>query len=95
VKGLPAQFETSGDTTTALTEVFAYNLGLNYFTGFAARVSAVTPAMLKDLAVKYLEPDKMMVVAVGDQMKIAGDVRKALPGPVEYRDTEGKKLPGK
>ena len=90
VKALPARFETGDQATGALTELYVYDLGLDYFSGYASKVSALTPDALKDMAAKYLVPDQMMVVAVGDQAKIEGELKKLNLGPIEYRDSEGK-----
>jgi len=92
VKGLPARFETTDQTTGALTEEWVYDLGLDYFSGFATKVSAVTPEVLKDMARKYILPEKMVVIAVGDRAKIEAELKKLEPGAEEVRDVEGKVL---
>jgi zinc protease len=95
VKGLPARFETSDQTTGALAEVYVYDLGLDYFSGFAAKVSAVTPEVLKDDAKKYLIPENLVVIAVGDQAKIEAPLKKLNLGTMELRDAEGKVISSK
>ena len=41
-------------------------------------------------AQKYILPDKMIVLAVGDRAKIEEDMKKLNLGKVELRDTDGK-----
>ena len=39
---------------------------------------------------KYVRPEKMIVLAVGDRSKIEEDMKKLNLGKVEMRDTDGK-----
>jgi zinc protease len=95
VKALPARFETSEQTTAALTSVYVYGLGLDYFSGYAAKVAAVSPGTLAEMAKKYLVADKLTVLAVGDEARIAGELKKLGLGEIEVRDTEGAVIPRK
>jgi zinc protease len=47
-----------------------YNLGLNYYPEYAKRVEAVTEADIRSVAKKYLLPERMIVIAVGDRKVI-------------------------
>ena len=42
------------------------------------------------MAQKYVRPEKMIVLAVGDRAKIEEDMKKLNLGKVEMRDTDGK-----
>jgi zinc protease len=42
------------------------------------------------MAQKYIQPEKMIVLAVGDRAKIEEDMKKLNLGKVEIRDTDGK-----
>ncbi len=46
----------------------------NYLTNYVQNVFAVTPADVQRIAQNYLRPDKMAIVIVGDQEKIANEV---------------------
>jgi zinc protease len=70
--------------------VFIYNLGLDYYTKYAAQVNAVTTDQTLAMAKKYLVPDNMVVIAVGDRAKIEPELKKLNLGSIEIRDTEGK-----
>ncbi|HZI51161.1 MAG TPA: pitrilysin family protein [Terriglobia bacterium] len=89
VRAFPSWFETTGQTVNILAEIPVYNLGLNYYPEYAKKVEAVNDAQIRDVAKKYLLPEKMIVVAVGDRKVIEGGLKSAGIGPVELRDPEG------
>jgi predicted Zn-dependent peptidase len=82
--GFPGEFETTGDMARKLEELVAYNLPDDTFTNFVAAVSKVTGPDLQRLAARYIQPDKMAVVIVGDRNVIEGPVRKLELGPVNF-----------
>ena len=51
--------------------------------------SAVTAEQVKAAAEKYVVPDKLIVVAVGDQSKIGPELGKLQLGAVEVRTADG------
>jgi zinc protease len=53
----------------------------------------VDVAAVHAAARKYLQPDQLIVVAVGDRQKIEADLKNLKLGDVEYRDSEGMVLP--
>ena len=80
--GFPSEFETTGDLAQKLEELVVYNLPDATFTNFVAAVSTVTAADLQRLAARYIQPDKMAVVVVGDRRVIEGPIRQLNLGPV-------------
>ena len=82
--GFPGEFETTGDMARKLEELVAYNLPDDTFTNFVAAVSTVTAADLQRLAARYIQPDKMAVVVVGDRKVIEGPIRQLNLGPVNF-----------
>jgi zinc protease len=87
---LPGAFETSANAVNNFSNVFIYDLGLDYYTRYAQQVNAVTAAQALDVAKRYLVPNRMVVVAVGDRKAIEADLMKLNLGVVEIRDAEGK-----
>jgi zinc protease len=87
---LPGAFESSANAVGNFSNVFIYNLGLDYYTKYAAQVNAVTTDQTLAMAKKYLVPDNMVVIAVGDRAKIEPELKKLNLGSIEIRDTEGK-----
>src|SRR5206468_10648462 len=89
-RSLPGTFETSANATSSFSNVYVYDLGLNYFATYAARVDAITTAQAKTVAQKYLDPGKLVVIAVGDRATIEAELRKLDIGVIEIRTPEGK-----
>jgi zinc protease len=89
---LPGAFESSANAVGNFSNVFIYNLGLDYYTKYAAQVNAVTTEQTLAMAKKYLVPDNMVVIAVGDRAKIEPELKKLNLGSIEIRDTEGKPI---
>lgn len=82
--GFPGEFETTGDMARKLEELVVYNLPDDTFSSFVAAVSKATSADLQRLAARYLQPDKMAVVVVGDRKSIEGPIRQLNLGPVNF-----------
>ena len=53
-----------------------------------SQISVVDAKAIQEVAKKYLVPDKMVVVAVGDRAKIGEPLEKEL-GQAEIRDADG------
>jgi zinc protease len=67
-----------------------YGFPEDYWDTYPAKIMAVTPAEVQRVARKYINPETMQIVAVGDGAKIRTALEKY--GAVERYDTEGKKL---
>jgi predicted Zn-dependent peptidase len=70
---------------------WTYNLPADYWDQYPKRVMAVTAGQVQAAARRYLDPNKLQIVAVGDGKKIEETLKKF--GPLEVYDTEGKKRP--
>ena len=90
VRSLPGEFETSSSTVGAFADLYAYDLGLDYYARLPARINAVTPFAMQMMAKKYLPPDDLVVVVVGDKAKIEPDLLKLNLGKVEHRDADAR-----
>ena len=68
-----------------------YGFPPDYWDNYPAKVMAVTAADVQRVARKYLDPETMQLVAVGD----AGKIKPALEkyGPVEVYDSSGNLVP--
>jgi zinc protease len=89
---LPGAFETSSNTVNNFSGIFVYGLGLDYYTRYAAQVNAVTAEEALAAARKYLVPNRMVVIAVGDRAAIEPELKKLQLGAIEIRDTEGRPI---
>ena len=90
---LPGAFETSSSAVGSFSNVYTYDLGLDYYTRYAEQVNAVTAEQAQAVAAKYLQPSALVVVAVGDRKLIDPELRKLNLGNVETRDADGNPVP--
>lgn len=90
---LPGQFETNADIGASLTELFVYGLAPDYYDQLARRLAEVGVEDVQDVARRYLDPDKMIVVAVGERRKILPQLHKLGLGQPEVRDDDGQLPP--
>ncbi|MEO7156262.1 MAG: pitrilysin family protein [Vicinamibacterales bacterium] len=86
--GFPAEFETTGDMARKLEELVVYNLPDDTFTKFVTAVRSVTAADLQRLAARYIQPDKLAVVVVGDRKSIEGPIRQLNLGAINFISIE-------
>ncbi len=90
-RSLVASFALSLETPAAILNNYItsrrYNLPADYWDKYPERMMAVTKAQVQAAAVKYLDPAKLQIVAVGDAKKI-GDGLKQF-GTVEIYDADG------
>ncbi|MDB5748807.1 MAG: peptidase [Massilia sp.] len=87
---LPNRFETNSDIGASLAETFVFDLPLDYYSALPARLAAVTAADVQAAARRYLDPRRLIVVAVGERKRILPQLEKLKLGPVEVRNTEGQ-----
>lgn len=90
VLSLPGHFDTIEGIGASLAGLFAYDLPLDYYNTLATQFAAVTAEQVQAVARKYLVPEKMVVVAVGDRKKIEPQLRKLKLGTIEVRDADGR-----
>ena len=67
-----------------------YGFPEDYWDTYPAKIMAVSDADVQRVARKYLNPENLQVVAVGDLSKIKSVMEKY--GPVETYDADGKKV---
>ena len=90
---LPGAFETSTAITGSLANTFIYDLGADYYRRLPAALRQVDGKAVLNAADKYLKPEKMIVIGVGDKAKIEPELKKLELGPIEYRDLDGRVIP--
>jgi zinc protease len=83
VRSLPADFETSGTMNATTANTYIYDLGFDYYAKLAPRLSAVTIEQVRSAAQKYVVPEKLVVVAVGDKAKIGPALQSLHLGATE------------
>ena len=80
--------ESPGVLASRVQEIDLYKLPVDYFKTYASRVSTVSAEKIKALAGKYIHPDGLTVIVVGEAKEIAPALAKL--GPVTVYDTDLK-----
>lgn len=88
-RSLPGLFEGSNEAAGALAELFLYDLAPDYYSKLPEQLSAVTTADAEMVAKKYLHPEQIILICVGDRAKIEPDLKKLDLGAIEIRDADG------
>ena len=89
-RSLPGLFESGGESAGALAQIFVYDLPADYYSKLPERFSSITAADAEAVAKKYLHPDQMILICVGDRAKIQPELEKLDLGAIEIRDADGK-----
>ena len=66
----PLRMDTYAKIASMLTAIEIYNLGLDYPHKYPGLINAVTREDILRVAKKYLDPDRMVIVVLGNQEKI-------------------------
>jgi zinc protease len=91
-RSLAGDFEANNQVTNLFGGLFVYGLPLDYYRTFPAKVDAVNAGDVQKMAKEYMQPDSMLVVAVGDRAKIGPGLEKLGLGSVQAFDVSGKPL---
>ena len=92
IRTLPAQFQTTGGTAGTIATLYLYDLPPDYYQTLPGRITGITAADVQAVSKKYLAPDRMLVIAVGDRSKIEPQIMKLNLGAVAYKDLDGKEV---
>ena len=94
IRRFPAGFETNFAISNQLSNLVVYGLSDTYFNDYIAKVNAVTLDDVNRVAKKYLDPDKMAIVIVGDR-KVIEPGLKTIPtwgSTLRILDLDGKQV---
>jgi predicted Zn-dependent peptidase len=87
---LPSLFETTGDIALQLIPLAVHKLDLSFYNSYVQQIEQVTQADVQRVARKYIDPDRLSIVVVGDRKQIERGIEKLGMGDVEIRDIYGK-----
>ncbi len=65
IGGLPLSLESNAGVATALANLLRYDLDLDYYRTYAARIRAVTVEEVLEIARQYLHPDRLAIATAG------------------------------
>ena len=80
--GFPSQFETNGDLSSQLEELAIYGLPDNYYDDYVKNLQAITADAVLKAAAQYIQPQRFLVVVVGDRKVIEPGIRALNLGTV-------------
>jgi zinc protease len=87
----PIRAETQGGLTGLIVSQLLYNLPEDYLETYRDKINDVTLADVERVANKYISPDKIAMVIVGDAEEVLPQA-KSYTDNIEIFDTEGNKL---
>ena len=86
---LPGNFETVQQLSGAYGNILQYGLPEDYYDTFTPKALALTPDVANQIAKKYIQPDHLVWVVVGDMGKVESGIRELNLGDVHKIDAEG------
>ncbi len=94
IRRFPSGFETVDQIASQLGNVVTYDLPDTYFNDYITRINSVTLDDINRVANKYLTPDKMAILIVGDRKEIESKLKeiKGLGDSIVYLDAEGNQI---
>jgi zinc protease len=85
---LPGRWETGNAVAGSVVEVITYGLGDGYYDAYAGKVAALTPEQVA-AAAKFIQPDQVVWVVVGDRSKIEKGLSELGLGAPVILDADG------
>ena len=91
--GLPASMESNNQVADAVSNIIRNNLPSDYYHRYVPRASAISGSDIASLATKYVDPENVAIVIVGDRKIIEPRLRAATIAPIVIVDENGKVMP--
>jgi zinc protease len=91
-RSLPALFQTTNSTVGTIGGLYLNELPADYYSGLPARIATMNEADVQSVAQKFLSPDQMKVIAVGDRSVIEPQLEKLGLGPITHRSPDAKPI---
>ena len=73
--GFPSNFETIGDFSAQIEQQVVYGLPDSYYADYVKNIQAVTAEAVAKAAATYIQPQRFLVVVVGDRKAIEPGIR--------------------
>jgi Predicted Zn-dependent peptidases len=89
IKTLAGRWETGSSVGSALGEIVTYGLPEDYYSTYQDRVRAAENSQVNAAAKKFVFPERMVWLVVGDRAKIEAGIRELKLGEVVLLDADG------
>lgn len=90
IRGYPRRFETPNATIDVLSDLALYGLPDSEIGNFLSQVGRVKPEDVTRVASKYVSPEQLAIVVVGDLAKVRSGIEALNLGPITVLDADGK-----
>jgi zinc protease len=90
---LPSRVQSIAGISNVVSRIVDNNLPRDWWAQYIAQVNATTPADVAAMSAKYMDPDHLNILIVGDGAKISDAVRATAIAPVVVLDKTGKRAP--
>ena len=94
VQELPERFSSVSSTAGSIVSLYLQDLPRDFYQNFPSEVGKVTRDGVMQAAQKYVDPDHLSIVIVGDRKSIEEPLRATKVAPVVLVDNDGNPLPG-
>ena len=71
----PAEFQSVENIARQLADVVTYGLADNYLNNYIGQVMGVTKADVERVAKKYIDPERIAIIVVGDRSQVEQGIR--------------------
>jgi len=95
VQSLPASFASVGSVNGSIASIYTQGLPEDFYQQFARAVNAVTKDDVVRVARKYIDPDHLAILVVGDRAKIEGPLAATHIAPIVVLDVNGNPISAK
>jgi zinc protease len=95
VQSLPASFESVNGVNGSIASIYTQGLPQDYYQQFVRAVNAVTKDDVVRVAQKYVDPDHLAILIVGDREKIEGPLMATKIAPIVRLDVNGDAIADK
>ena len=89
VQSLPAAFASVEGVNGAISSIYTQGLPEDYYQQFARAVNAVTKDDVVRVAAKYIDPEHLTILIVGDRAKIEAPLAATKIAPITVLDAIG------
>ncbi len=89
---LPGRFETLGAVEGAAIDLVNYKLADDYWSKYGANMRGLTEAQLSDAAKKFVRPDEVVWIVIGDLNKIEKGIGELGFGEIIKLDANGQPI---